>query len=71
MNWMNILIKEMFDLIWVGQVEVNFRNVIMLVKKLVNQVYDNFWMIYLDFYFSLDDDLDEDVLVLVYWDYFE
>ena len=70
-NRMNTLIKEMLDLTRAGQVEVNFRNATTPVKKLVNQVYDNFRMIHPDFHFSLDDDLDEDVLVPVYRDHLE
>ncbi|MDO4855470.1 MAG: HAMP domain-containing histidine kinase [Limosilactobacillus gorillae] len=70
-NRMNTLIGEMLDLTRAGQVEVNFRNATTHVKKLVNQVYDNFRMIHPDFHFSLDDDLDEDLLVPVYRDHLE
>lgn len=70
-NRMNNLIKEMLDLTRAEQVDVKFRDAETAVKDVVDQVYNNFKMLYPDYVFRFDDDLQSDVMVHIYRDHLE
>lgn len=68
---MNSLIKEMLDLTRAEQVDVKFHDAVTEVKDVVEQVFNNFKMLYPDYVFRFDDDLHEDVPVHIYRDHLE
>lgn len=68
---MKNLVQEMLDLSRAEQVEINFRNQRTVVNDVVHQVYNNFQMLYPDFTFTLDDDLNSPVTSNIYRDHFE
>ncbi len=70
-NRMNSLIKEMLDLTRAEQVDVKFHDAVTQVKDVVEQVYNNFKMLYPDYVFRFDDDLHQDVPVHIYRDHLE
>lgn len=70
-NRMNSLIKEMLDLTRAEQVDVKFHDAVAQVKDVVEQVYNNFKMLYPDYVFRFDDDLHQDVPVHIYRDHLE
>ena len=68
---MKNLVQEMLDLSRAEQVEINFRNQRTVVNDVVHQVYNNFQMLYPDFTFTLDDDLNSPVTSNIYRDHLE
>lgn len=68
---MKNLIQEMLDLSRAEQVEINFRNQRTVVNDIVHQVYNNFKMLYPEFTFTLDDDVDEKIISNIYRDHLE
>lgn len=68
---MKNLVQEMLDLSRAEQVEINFRNQRTVVNDVVHQVYNNFQMLYPDFTFTLDDDLNSPVTSNIYLDHLE
>lgn len=68
---MKNLVQEMLDLSRAEQVEINFRNQRTVVNDVVHQVFNNFKMLYPDFNFILDDDLDEPITANIYRDHLE
>ena len=70
-NRMNSLIKEMLDLTRAEQVDVKFHDAVTQVKDVVEQVYNNFKMLYPDYVFRFYYDLHQDVPVHIYRDHLE
>ena len=68
---MKNLVQEMLDLSRAEQVEINFRDPRTVVNDVVHQVFNNFKMLYPDFTFTLDDDVDEKISVNIYRDHLE
>ena len=68
---MKNLVQEMLDLSRAEQVEINFRNQKTVVNDVVHQVFNNFKMLYPDFNFTLDDDLNEPITANIYRDHLE
>ena len=68
---MKNLVQEMLDLSRAEQVEINFRDQRTVVNDVVHQVFNNFKMLYPDFTFTLDDDVDEKISVNIYRDHLE
>ena len=68
---MKNLVQEMLDLSRAEQVEINFRNEKTVVNDVVHQVFNNFKMLYPDFSFTLDDDLNEPITANIYRDHLE
>lgn len=68
---MKNLVQEMLDLSRAEQVEINYRNEKTVVNDVVHQVFNNFKMLYPEFTFNLDDDLDEKITVNIYRDHLE
>ncbi|MGM9907606.1 ATP-binding protein [Limosilactobacillus sp.] len=68
---MKNLVQEMLDLSRAEQVEINFRDQKTVVNDVVHQVFNNFKMLYPDFHFTLDDDLNESITVNIYRDHLE
>ena len=68
---MKNLVQEMLDLSRAEQVDINFRNQRTVVNDVVHQVFNNFKMLYPDFHFTLDDDLDEPITANIYRDHLE
>lgn len=68
---MKNLVQEMLDLSRAEQVEINFRNQHTVVNDVVHQVFNNFKMLYPEFTFTLDDDLDEEITANIYRDHLE
>lgn len=68
---MKNLVQEMLDLSRAEQVDINFRNEKTIVNDVVHQVFNNFKMLYPDFNFTLDDDLNEPITANIYRDHLE
>ncbi|MDO4903574.1 MAG: HAMP domain-containing histidine kinase [Limosilactobacillus sp.] len=68
---MKNLVQEMLELSRAEQVEINFRNQRTVINDVVYQVFNNFKMLYTDFNFTLDDDLDESIEANIYRDHLE
>lgn len=68
---MKNLVQEMLDLSRAEQVEINFRDQKTVVNDVVHQVFNNFKMLYPDFHFTLDDDLNEPITANIYRDHLE
>ena len=68
---MKNLVQEMLDLSRAEQVEINFRDQRTVVNDVVHQAFNNFKMLYPDFTFTLDDDVDEKISVNIYRDHLE
>lgn len=68
---MKNLVQEMLDLSRAEQVEINFRDQRTVVNDVVHQVYNNFKMLYPEFTFTLDDDVNEKITVNIYRDHLE
>ena len=68
---MKNLVQEMLELSRAEQVEINFRNQHTVVNDVVHQVFNNFKMLYPEFTFTLDDDVDEKITANIYRDHLE
>lgn len=68
---MKTLVQEMLDLSRAEQVEIHYKNEKTPIKQVVHQNYNNFKMIYPDFVFNMDDDLDEEIYVSIYRNHLE
>lgn len=68
---MKNLVQEMLDLSRAEQVEINFRDQRTVVNDVVHQVFNNFKMLYPEFTFTLDDDVDEKIVANIYRDHLE
>lgn len=63
---MKTLVQEMLDLSRAEQVEIHYKNEKTPIKQVVHQNYNNFKMLYPNFVFNLDDDLNEEIFVSIY-----
>ena len=63
---MKTLVQEMLDLSRAEQVEIHYKNEKTPIKQVVHQNYNNFKMLYPNFVFNLDDDLNEEIYVSIY-----
>jgi signal transduction histidine kinase len=68
---MKTLVQEMLDLSRAEQVDIQYRDKTAKAKEVIHQVYNNFQLLYPEFTFNLDDDLDQEVDVAIYRDHFE
>lgn len=68
---MKVLVQEMLDLSRAEQVDVHYSNEVSKAKEVVHQVYNNFKMLYPEFQFTLDDDLETEKIVKIYRNHFE
>jgi len=68
---MKVLVQEMLDLSRAEQVDVHYSNETSKAKEVVHQVFNNFRMLYPEFQFTLDDDLDIEKTVKIYRNHFE
>lgn len=68
---MKNLVQEMLDLSRAEQVEINFRNQRTVVNDVVHQVFNNFKVLYPEFVFTLDDDLNTPITANIYRDHLE
>lgn len=68
---MKNLVQEMLDLSRAEQVEINFRDERTVVNDVVHQVFNNFKMLYPEFTFTLDDDVDKKIVANIYRDHLE
>ncbi len=68
---MKTLVQEMLDLSRAEQVDIYYKNETSSAKEIVYQVFNNFKMLYPEFMFTIDDDLNEEETVKIYRDHFE
>ncbi|QGP77184.1 HAMP domain-containing sensor histidine kinase [Tetragenococcus halophilus] len=68
---MKTLVQEMLDLSRAEQVDLYYKNETSSAKEVVYQVFNNFKMLYPEFMFTIDDDLNEEETVKIYRDHFE
>ncbi|MDN6723120.1 MAG: HAMP domain-containing histidine kinase [Tetragenococcus halophilus] len=68
---MKTLVQEMLDLSRAEQVDIYYKNETSSAKEVVYQVFNNFKMLYPEFMFTIDDDLNEEETVKIYRDHFE
>lgn len=68
---MKILVQEMLDLTRAGQVDVQYHNEETAVNDVIHSVFQNFTVLYEDFDFYLDDDLEEIYYVQMYRNHLE
>lgn len=68
---MKSLVQEMLDLSRAEQSEIMYKNETSNAKEVIYQVYNNFKILYPEFTFTLDDDLEHDEKVGIYRNHFE
>lgn len=68
---MKDLVQEMLDLSRAKQVDIYYGNEICQAKEVVNQVFNNFKLLYPDFMFVMDDDLPRERTLQIYRNHFE
>lgn len=68
---MKTLVQEMLDLSRAEQVQMHYKNEITPIREVVEQVFHNFDMLYEDFSFFFDDDLDEERYINIYRNHLE
>lgn len=68
---MKTLVQEMLDLSRAEQVDIYYKNETAPAREIVYQVFNNFKMLYPEFRFTIDDDLQEEKTVQIYRDHFE
>lgn len=68
---MKMLVQEMLDLSRVQEIDVHYKNEKTNVNALINQLVLNFKMLYPEFVFTIDEDFDEEVLVVMYRNHLE
>ncbi|MHC5218214.1 HAMP domain-containing sensor histidine kinase [Enterococcus sp. LJL128] len=68
---MKSLVQEMLDLSRAEQVDVQYANHVSNAKEVVYQVFNNFKILYPDFRMTLDDDLQNEVVLGIYRNHFE
>lgn len=68
---MKTLVQEMLDLSRAEQVEIHYKDEKTPIKQVVHQNYNNFKMLYSNFVFNIDDDLDEEIYVSIYRNHLE
>src|SRR5699024_1089431 len=68
---MKTLVKEMLDLSRTKEIDVYYKNETTNIIELLKQLVTNFKMLYPDFQFNVDDDVNEDVYVNMYRNHLE
>lgn len=68
---MKDLVQEMLDLSRAKQVDIYYGNETCQAKEVVNQVFNNFKLLYPDFMFVMDDDLPRERTLQIYRNHFE
>ena len=68
---MKTLVQEMLDLSRAEQVEMHYKNEVTPIRNVVLHTFHNFKMLYPDFVFNLDDDLNREIYVNIYRNHFE
>lgn len=68
---MKTLVKEMLDLSRTQEIDVYYKNEITNIVDILNQLITNFRMLYPEFEFILDSDIDQDVFVNMYRNHLE
>lgn len=68
---MKDLVQEMLDLSRAKQVDIYYGNETCNAKEVVNQVFNNFKILYPDFMFVMDDDLPREKTLQIYRNHFE
>lgn len=68
---MKTLVKEMLDLSRTKEIDVYYKNKTTNIIELLKQIITNFRMLYPDFQFIVDSDVDKDVFVNIYRDHLE
>ena len=68
---MKSLVQEMLDLSRAEQVDVYYGNETSKAKEVTNQVFNNFKLLYPEFTFTLDDDLDGEKILKIYRNHLE
>ncbi|HRF52556.1 MAG TPA: HAMP domain-containing sensor histidine kinase, partial [Trichococcus flocculiformis] len=68
---MKTLVQEMLDLSRAEQVEIHYKNEVTPIRNVVLHTFHNFKMLYPDFVFNLDDDLNREIYVNIYRNHFE
>ena len=68
---MKSLVQEMLDLSRAEQVDVYYGNETSKAKEVTNQVFNNFKLLYPEFTFTLDDDLDSERILKIYRNHLE
>lgn len=68
---MKSLVKEMLDLSRVQEIDIHYKHEQTNIKSLVQQVVNNFRMLYPDFVFTVDEDFEGSFSVLMYRNHLE
>ncbi|OYQ64919.1 cell wall metabolism sensor histidine kinase WalK [Aerococcus sp. 1KP-2016] len=68
---MKILVQEMLDLSRAGQVDTQYYDKTTLINEVINQVYQNFKVLYPDFDFFLENDLRRNYEIQIYRNHLE
>lgn len=68
---MKALVQEMLDLSRVQEIDIYYKNEITNIVGLVSQIITNFKILYPDFEFIVDNDLDEDTYINIYRNHIE
>lgn len=68
---MKSLVKEMLDLSRVQEIDIHYKHEQTNIKSLVQQVVNNFRMLYPDFVFTVDEDFEGSLSVLMYRNHLE
>ena len=68
---MKILVQEMLDLSRAGQVDTQYYDKTTLINEVINQVYQNFKVLYPDFDFFLENDLCRNYEIQIYRNHLE
>jgi len=68
---MKILVQEMLDLSRAGQVDTQYYDKTTLINEVINQVYQNFKVLYPDFNFFLENDLRRNYEIQIYRNHLE
>lgn len=68
---MKVLVQEMLDLSRAGQVDTQYYDKTTLINEVINQVYQNFKVLYPDFQFFLENDLRRNYEIQIYRNHLE
>src|SRR5699024_6142201 len=68
---MKTLVKEMLDLSRTQEIDVYYKNEITNIMDILNQLITNFRMLYPDFEFIVDSDVNQDIFVNIYRNHLE
>src|SRR5699024_11485753 len=68
---MKVLVQEMLDLSRAGQVDAQYYDKTTLINEVINQVFQNFKVLYPDFQFFLENDLRRNYEIQIYRNHLE